>query len=178
MPGHSPRVAPHCDPDRARALLDECDVDGEFVVAGLDLWGETTAGVAAQLEAVGLRSRALILASDPELFDAIEAEAHAFVWAWNAETPDAGHFLDAILHDTPMYRDERIEELLARAASLHDQDERLRLYREYERVWIGEQAAVVPLAYAETELWRRPWIEGMWVNGLGMSSFTNAVVRR
>jgi ABC-type transport system substrate-binding protein len=178
MPGHSPRVAPPYDPARTRALLAGNAAVGELVVAGLDLWGVSTREIVELLEAVGVEARALNVATDPELFAAIEAEAHAFVWAWNAETPDAGEFLSSIVRDTPMYRDERLEELLAEAASLHDRDERLRRYREYERLWIGEHAAIVPLAYSKTELWHRSWITGMWVNGFGMASFAEAVVRR
>ena len=56
----------------------------------------------------------------------------------------------AVLRWPPwLYRDEQLERLLARAASLRDQDERLRIYREFERIWIGEQAAVVPIAYGD-----------------------------
>ena len=66
----------------------------------------------------------------------------------------------------------------ARAATLRDQDERLRVFREFERLWIGEQAAVVPLVYNDRALWRRPWLTGMWVNAIAKSSFAEAVVRR
>jgi ABC-type transport system substrate-binding protein len=76
-----------------------------------------------------------------------------------------------------LYSDEQLEQLLARAATLHDEDERLRTYREFERVWIGDQAAVVPLAYSESQLWRRPWLTGIWANGLATSTFAEAVLR-
>ena len=62
------------------------------------------------------------------------------------------------------------------AALLHDKDERLRLYREFERIWIGEQAAVVPLIYNDRLLWRRPWLEGLWVNAIARGTFAEAIV--
>jgi hypothetical protein len=37
---------------------------------------------------------------------------------------------------------------------------------------------VVPLSYGEQFLWRRPWVTGMWVNALEISTFAQAVVRR
>jgi ABC-type transport system substrate-binding protein len=77
-----------------------------------------------------------------------------------------------------VYRNKELEELLARGASLRDQDERLRAYRDFERIWIGEQAAVVPLAYGDRLLWRRPWITGLWLNAIADSTFADAVVRR
>src|SRR5207245_79763 len=110
----------------------------------------------------------------------IEERAHGFVWAWRADHVDSGGgFLESILRVAPwLYRDGELEAMLARAASLRDQDERLRTYREFERIWIGEQAAVVPLAYEDQVLWRRPWVTGIWSNGIGMSTFAEAVVRR
>ena len=83
------------------------------------------------------------------------------------------------LADTwPIYRDEQLEQLLARAASLRDQDERLRSYREFERIWIGENAELVPLMYNDRPLWRRPWVRGMWTNAIARSTFAEAVVTR
>jgi ABC-type transport system substrate-binding protein len=76
------------------------------------------------------------------------------------------------------YIDERLEQLLTRAASLRDQDERLRMYREFERIWIGEHAAVVPLAYGDRFLCRRPWVTGVWSYAFVFSTFAEAVVRR
>jgi ABC-type transport system substrate-binding protein len=186
MPGHSHRVAPNFDPDRARALLSEAGyadrgARGEIVLACLDLWEDAASEVAAQLTAVGVRVRLLPLASDPELDAALEERAHAYVWKWNAEYLDpGGGFLEPILRigQSHLYRDQQLEQLLVRAASLRDRDERLHTYREFERIWIGEQAAVVPLAYADSELWRRPWVTGMWVNAIGRSTFARAVVRR
>ena len=86
----------------------------------------------------------------------------------------------AFHHQRDVFRREadELEKLLARAASLRDQDERLRTYRDFERIWIGEQAAVVPIAYADEQLWRRPWVTGMWVNATEISTFAHAVVRR
>ncbi len=140
---------------------------------------DAASDVAAQLAAVGVRVRLLSVASDPELAGAIEDCAHAYIWAWNADYPDpGGGFLEPILREYPLYRDEQLEQLLVRAASLRDQDERLRLYREFERIWIGEQAAVVPLKYGDRRVCRRPWLTGMWANAVAMSTFAEAVVTR
>ena len=98
---------------------------------------------------------------------------------WSADYPDpGGGFLESLLHDAPLYLDEGLEELLAAAASLRDRDERLRAYREFERIWIGEQVAVVPLTYDDVVFWCRPWVTGMWANPIVGSSFAEAVVSR
>jgi ABC-type transport system substrate-binding protein/class 3 adenylate cyclase len=185
MPGHSHRVAPEFDPDRARALLREAGyVDGgavgELVLAYMDLWEEGSCDLAAQLEAVGVRVRHVRTVSDPELAAVVEEGAHhCFVWGNSAFYPDPGVLCDP---NDPYWRrfhfyfDQGLEQLLTRAASLRDQDERLRIYREFERIWIGEQAAVVPLAYGDRFLCRRPWVTGIWSVAFMMSTFADAVV--
>ena len=187
MPGHSHRVAPTFDPDRARALLGEAGYAdgralGEIGLAYLDLWEDAASDVAAQLAAVGVRVRLLSTASDPELEAVIEERAHhCFIWSWGAIYPDPGGVYDPNDPDwASLHRDEGLEQLLTRAASLRDQDERLRTYREFEQRWIGEQAAVVALAYHNRCLWRRPWVTGMWMGAIegADSTFADAVVRR
>jgi ABC-type transport system substrate-binding protein/class 3 adenylate cyclase len=185
MPGHSHRVAPAFDPDRARALLSEAGHPdgrglGEIVLAHLAIWEEAASDVAAQLAAVGVRVRRLPADYVVDLEASVKERAHAYIWAIGYEFPDpGGGFLEPLLRWGPwLYRNERLEQLLARAASLRDQDERLRTCREFERIWIGEQAAVVPLAYEDSRLWRRPWVTGMWVNAIARATFAEAVVSR
>ncbi|HEX9416503.1 MAG TPA: ABC transporter substrate-binding protein [Gaiellaceae bacterium] len=185
IPGHSPRVAPAFDPDRARALLSEAGHPdgrglGEIVLAHFAISEEAASVIAAQLAAVGVRVRSLPAHSNAALEAAIKERAHAYTWATGYEFPDpGGGFLAPLLRwGTWLYRDEQLEQLLARAAALRDQDERLRTCREFERIWIGEQAAVVPLAYYDSLLWRRPWVTGMWANAIARSTFAEAIVRR
>jgi ABC-type transport system substrate-binding protein/class 3 adenylate cyclase len=185
MPGHSHRVAPAYDPDLAQGLLREAGYAdgsalGEIVLACTYLWEDAAASVAAQLEALGIQVRLLVVASDLDLEAAIENQAHAYVWAWIADYPDpGGGMLSPVLHVLSyLYHDDELKRLLTRASLLQDQNERLRVYRDFERVWIGEQAALVPLAHSDRVLWRRASVTGMWVNAVATSTFAEAVVRR
>jgi ABC-type transport system substrate-binding protein len=185
MPGHSHRVAPPFDPESSNRLLEEAGFSdrralGEIALACLELWEEAATEVVAQLERSGVRVRLLAVPSDPDLARAIEQRTHGFIWAWNADSPDPGGFLSPVFnkYELALYRDARLEQLLTRAAALPDQDERLRTYRQFEQIWIGEQAAVVPLAYSDRALWRRPRVTGLWANAITMSSFADAVVTR
>jgi len=185
MPGHSHRVAPAFDPDRARALLSETGhADGrgleEIVLAHFGIEEELASVVAAQLAAAGFSVRRQPVYSTAALEEAAREGANAYLWAtaYSVLDPVDG-FLEPLLRwGTHFYRDARLKRLLTRAKEVRDQDERLRLCREFERIWIGEQAAAVPLAYNDRRLWRRPWVTGMWANAISRSTFAEAVVRR
>jgi ABC-type transport system substrate-binding protein/class 3 adenylate cyclase len=185
MPGHSHRVAPGFDPDCARRLLAEAgypepEALGELVVVGLELWEDAVSEVAAQFNRIGVHARVAAAATDGELEAMIDERAHAFIWAWATDYPDPGGGIleTAVRYLRWVYRDERLGALLARAATLQDQDERLGLYRTFERLWIGEESALVPLAYEDRKLFRRPWVTGVWCNAVRMSTFADAVVTR
>jgi len=180
MPGHSHAVAPAYDPDRARALLREVGYRGdEIVLAGLDLVQFAAAEIATQLEEVGVRIRLVGTASDRELGEAIEKLAQAFVSGWSTEYPDpGGGFLEPLLHSVPHYHDTELDSLLARAMSTRDRDERLRLYREFESIWIGREAALVPLTYEVVTFSHRPYVSGLWSSPLKESTYAEALVRR
>ena len=183
MPGHSHRVAPAYDLEAARALLRDAGHPDGRGLAAIDFAyfadaERTVAPIADQLEAVGIRVRHLPADSYAELEATIQGGAHAYQWFCGTYFPDPGSgFLEPLLlWGTWLYRDERLDALLARATGARDQDERLRACREFERIWIGEQAAVVPLAYADRSLWRRPWVTGMWAHAIARSTFAEAVV--
>ncbi|HEU5212627.1 MAG TPA: ABC transporter substrate-binding protein [Gaiellaceae bacterium] len=179
LPGHSERVAPRFDPERARALLNETGELDEIELACLELWDEAAFEIADQLSRIGIAVRVLVLPSDPALEAAVTNGAHAFLWAWGADLPDpGGGFLEAIIADLPLCRDAELNRLLDQAAASRDQDERLGLYRAYEQRWIGEQAALVPLAYSDRTLTRRAWVSGMWINPIAMATFAEAIVDR
>ena len=101
------------------------------------------------------------------------------LWAWAADFPDPAGLIPPLLETVPgLYRDTQIENLLHRARSVRDQDERLAMYREVERLWIGEHVALIPLVYGRRTTLLRPWIEGFWQNAFVTSTFAEAVVTR
>ena len=67
---------------------------------------------------------------------------------------------------------------LTAARNSTDQSERARIYEQAERRWIVELAALVPYAYLETRVLRRPHVQGFWVNPIASSPFDQIVVSR
>ena len=182
MPGHSHRVAPEYDLALARRLLAEAGYpegrglpEIEFVTGS---WDRREGSLLAdQWAELGARVRVRQVRLD-ELMDRTAGDC----WAagFLADYPDPDGFLRSFVETPiyPVYQDEMLRGLLARARSLQDQDERLRLYREVERIWIGEKAAILPLKYQRSAFLRRPWIEGFWLSPVGSSTFDQVTVRR
>jgi ABC-type oligopeptide transport system substrate-binding subunit len=74
-------------------------------------------------------------------------------------------------------RDDEIDRLLHDARSIRNRDERLRLYREADRLLVAERAALVPLAYGRGSIHVRPWIQGFWTNAVAGATLADLVVR-
>ena len=66
--------------------------------------------------------------------------------------------------------------MLARARASRDRDERMRLYREFERLWIGQRAAIVPLSYERQLVLRRPCVHGLRLNPMGAFHLEQVVI--
>jgi ABC-type transport system substrate-binding protein len=102
-----------------------------------------------------------------------------WVSGWTADYPDPDGFFRGLFRSGwPFYRDEEIDEMLAQARTLGDQDERLRLYHEVDRLWVAEHAGILPLSYGRAMLLRRPWVEGLWASPLSRAHLDEVVVRR
>jgi ABC-type transport system substrate-binding protein/class 3 adenylate cyclase len=179
LPGHSARVAPPYEPSLARDLLAEAaDERGpaltEFAIVTPSMWG-LGKRLADQLAAIGITARVDDVGT-LELGDRIET-ADAWIFGWLADYPDPAGMMTMFGEYPNLYRDVAVDQLVEQARSLQDRDERLRLYRRAERQWIGEQVAIVPLAYSRALAHARPWIDGFWTNGVTTSTFADISVR-
>jgi ABC-type transport system substrate-binding protein/class 3 adenylate cyclase len=181
MPGHSHRVALEHDEGLARRLLAEAGHPGARGLPSLTLFSgyETPAGaqeLARQWSELGARVE-VKTPSFAEVWAAInDGTADAWLWGWMADLPDPYGMLDGLLQAKTLYRDAEIMELLDRARSALDQGVRMRLYREVERLWITERAAVIPVAYLRDAVVRRPWVEGLWATPLSKGPLDEVVV--
>ena len=176
MPGHSDGAGLAYDVERARELLAEAGFPGgkglpELLVDARP-WSPT-ATLAEQLAAVGVRAR---FESRGKHFG-VSTETHAWFAGWHADYPDPdGFYLGLFELGLPLYRDEETDSVLAQARVSRDRDERLRLYREFERMWIGQRAALVPISYARQLVLRRPNIQGLRLNPMGAFHLEQVVV--
>jgi oligopeptide transport system substrate-binding protein len=185
MPGHSHRVGLEEDLELAGRLLAEAGypqgrgLPQLTIFALAETWGLAAAEeVARQWSRLGLAVGTKAVAFH-DLEEAVfGGAAAAWLWAWIADLPDPHGMLDSFLETTPVYRDAEILDCLTRARSVPDQDERMRLYRDAERLLIAERAAFVPVAYLREAVVRQPWIEGLWATPLSKASLDEVLVRR
>jgi ABC-type oligopeptide transport system substrate-binding subunit len=182
MPGHSHRVAPGYDPERARDLLAEAGYVQQrrdpVVIAELESSAPLGATLVAQLGEVGVSAEV----RDVPFAEIARIGEVADAWAtgWVADYPDPDGMLGGFISFSPgsrhLHRDRGVEQLLERARSLPHRDERLKLYREAESLWLGEQVALVPVAYGRHLSVRRSWIDGLWANAFAVATLDEAVV--
>jgi ABC-type transport system substrate-binding protein len=181
MPGHSHRVAPGYDSDRARDLLEEAGYferqRGPVVIAELETQARLGAALVAQLAEVGIKAE---LRDVPFVeISRLDEIGDAWLTGWLADYPDPGGMIGTFLRFyRGLHHDRGVDQMLDRARSLPHRDERLELYREAERSWLGEQVALVPVAYARQLSVRRPWIDGLWANAFRVATLDQAVVHR
>jgi oligopeptide transport system substrate-binding protein len=176
MPGHADGAGLPYDPELARELLAEAGYpDGDAfpeLLIGARPWSPTVA-LAEQLAAIGVRARFETKAK----WFAVSEQTHAWFTGWHADYPDPdGFYLGLLELNLPLYRDDETSAILAQARVSRDRDERLKLYRKFERVWIGERAAIVPISYARQLVLRRPNVHGLRLNPMGAFHLEQVVV--
>ena len=115
--------------------------------------------LAAQWGQLGARLQLLSLPA--QFFDRALDAAHAWCAGWSADFPDPEGFFPPLLATYPVYRDEQITALLGQARSRCDQEERLQLFREVDRLLVAERCALVQTSYGATVVLRRPWVHGL-----------------
>ena len=77
----------------------------------------------------------------------------------------------------PFYRDEETnDDPRAGRASRATATSGSSLYREFERIWIGERAAIVPISYSRQLVLRRPNVHGLRLNPMGAFHLEQVVV--
>ncbi len=172
MPGHSEGIGLPFDPDRARqymraagfgrgtrfppvTLLTSGGGKGDPNVRFLSrAWGEHL-GVEVIHESVDWGEFLRRGDHDP---------AHLSLSGCSADYPDPDCMLRVVFHSTEGFNalnwsNDRFDALVEAGARALDQTERIRLYREADRILVAEEAAVMPLGYAMGRYLSKPWVK-------------------
>ncbi|MFQ5612637.1 MAG: ABC transporter substrate-binding protein [Anaerolineae bacterium] len=154
MPGHSPEIGLRFDPAAARNLLNK---DGSFPRLTLAASGgfNTTPQFLQETWRAHLGLDVDLIEDMPtdEILSNLSAgSVQIALIGWDVEYPDPDSVLRTLFHgDSPInyfgWRNERFDRLVEQAAGSTDQQERLALYHQADRILVAEDAAVVPLYY-------------------------------
>ncbi len=177
---------PPPDPQQARRLLRESGFPTGLVVEALVPSGGTLfrwyEAVQAMLWEVGLRLR--LRPVDRATFLAARAQGRLAVHLgnWWAEFADPDNFLYPLFHSTQSarysggYARPEVDRLLERARRAADPDERIRLYREAERIIVAEDVAALPLWHLHQYAMVQPWVHGYAHHPTGLAASSHRFV--
>jgi ABC-type oligopeptide transport system substrate-binding subunit len=164
MPGHSPDIGLAYDLGQARQLLADAGyAGGEGLPPLTFLTDESNEPPGRYLETQWRRNLGVEVtwaATDWEsLTQRLEDQPpHIFLDLWVADYPDPDTFLrvcDAVRWSR--WRDANFEGLVIQAREATDQQERMEMVHQAERILV-ESAAVVPFTYGRSHLLVKPWI--------------------
>jgi ABC-type oligopeptide transport system substrate-binding subunit len=162
MPGYLPGVALPYDPERARDLLAEAGYGGgsgfppvEFVTThGMNVEGEHLYEQWQKKLGVSLRWSEMSWA---EFLDVVHRDPpHIFLMGWQADYADPDNFLRVAVQLHTAWHPRRYLELVEQARRSTDQEERMRLYAQVERL-LAEEVPLLPLTYDRDHMLLKPW---------------------
>jgi oligopeptide transport system substrate-binding protein len=115
----------------------------------------------------GLNLEIEILSLDHKAYQAVAAGGKhpLFLRSWSADYPDPENFLSVFLSDSgnnrARWKSFKFDQKVRAATENLQQKERLRLYREAQRILLQEEAVIVPLYYEPNVTLLRPGVEGL-----------------
>jgi oligopeptide transport system substrate-binding protein len=181
MPGHDPDLQGYSyDPAKAKQLLAEAGYSEGKGFPVVQLWTVTKAeSTKAELAAYQKYLAELGVKVDIRFVDEWthytemlgRGELQMFRYAWYADFPDPDSFFFPLLHsagqpNNMLYRNTRVDQLLEKAREETDYAERVKLYREAERIimedapWITQHNHIFEYLY-------QPYVHGVEVSLLG-----------
>ena len=167
MPGRSEGIALPYDPEQARQLLAEAGYPDGLGFPALSAYKRSFFGFHDEFLQAQWRQNldVNVIWQDinlEALYDKVEKEPpHLFAWAWSAEYPDPDNFLRACpIRRHTRWRNETYDGLVKEAKRVMDHGERMKLYRQADRILIKE-AAVVPLYHSPWQMLVKPWIRNL-----------------
>ena len=166
MAGHNPSLRPvPFDPAQARELLDGSKYGGAENLPPVISFARHSAMHWMWREYLGVEVEAVSLPERQDFFDRLDArELPLWVSTWCADYPDPQNFLEVLFHSDSDendfgYSNPDVDALLYRAAFEPVPNARMALYRDVEKLVLGDWVAV-PLWHSREYTLVKPHVSG------------------
>lgn len=105
-----------------------------------------------------------------------EEPTHLFGLAWAADYPDPDNFMSATrMLEQTRWNNETYEDLIEEARRASDQEERIKMYHEAERI-LADEIPIVPLTYLRWHILVKPWVKNLRLSGTDWLWFKDIIL--
>jgi len=171
MVGYSPDIGLAFDPDLGRSLLAQAGYPGGKGFPEIT-WLQPTASEDERIvpylrqswhEVLGVKLDSESM-EWPEYYQRFTNDpAHLTIMGWGADYPDPDNMLRITFHskeglNAPRWCDPRFDTLVENAKRVTDQDQRMQLYSQADKILVAEQAVIMPIGYSRGWMLVKPWV--------------------
>jgi ABC-type transport system substrate-binding protein len=184
MPGHSPGIAPPCDPDGARRLLAEAGYPGGCGFPATRSLVRDDPGhllAAEYLQAQWLENLGVEIAWEPKEWGSFyhlfsERAPHMWLVGWYLDYPDPDDIL-RVQWWLPLigWQNEDYRGLVEGARRVLDQAERMEMYQQADRILMDE-VPLLPLCYGRFHMLVKPWVKNLVTSPMKWWSWKDVVL--
>jgi oligopeptide transport system substrate-binding protein len=186
MPGHTAGIGLPYDPEQARQFLADAGYPGGqgFPAVDLMMHSDFLSPVVSEYlqgqwqEDLGIETRSEAVEWEEFLERLQTAPPHMLIWGWVADYPDPDNFLRlGMSHILPytQWDNGDYKRLVEEARRITDQDERMELYRQADKILV-EEAPVLPLAYMRSHLLVKPWVRKLSMSAINYWLWRDVVI--
>ncbi len=182
MPGHSPGIALPYDPQQARRLLAEAGYPGGRGFPVVDALGFRAAESRSEyLQAHWRENLGIEITWETvewaEFLDRLGNETpHLTSLGWVADYPDPDSFLRVSrARSWAGWQNATYDRLVKEAGQVMCQGERMKLYRQADRILV-EEAPILPLIYERDHLLVKPWVSRYPLSAIKPSFWKDVVI--